>query len=67
MWHTASLLNSQSDTTAMNNIFRKDPSEFQEIISAYEDTNAYPGPGNIKNVLSRHPFPLKLANCGIQQ
>ena len=56
LWYSASRASSHQDLMSMNNIFRRDPDDYQSIIEQFE--NNLPEPANIKVILPRNPLPL---------
>jgi len=58
MWFNASLINSNRSLTAMNNIFRRDPEDYNNIIQKYRSTKSLTEPDSIKVVLPRFELPL---------
>lgn len=59
MWFNASMqYTSSSNNTAMDNLFSRDPSEYDHIIAKYKNTDSLPEPDTIKKVLPRYELPL---------
>ena len=58
LWNSASILSQNERNTAMHNLFRRDLSEYSNVISNYEEENVLAEPDNIEHVLARFPLPL---------
>ena len=56
LWYSASRASSHQDLMSMNNIFRRDPDDYESIIEQFE--NNLPEPANRKVILPRNPLPL---------
>ena len=58
LWNTASILAQNERNTAMHNLFRREISQYSNVVSNYEDENSLVEPDNIEHVLPRFPLPL---------
>ena len=58
MFISGTLRNADSDTSAMNNIFRMDASIREQLIDDFRNDNQFNEPEDIGNVLDRIPPPL---------
>ena len=58
LWNTASLMCRNTNYTAMYNLFRRDASEYNDIISRFDDEFLLEEPDNIEHVLPRFPLPV---------
>lgn len=57
LWYTGSHINEHKESTAMENLFRRPASDFDSVITEFEDS-CLDEPADIKIVLPRYPLPL---------
>ncbi len=59
IWFSTNLLTSAQDNTAMNNLFRRNQDEINQLIDEFlEESINWPEPGNINVLLPRIPRPV---------
>jgi len=58
LWYAVSLMSSNKNHTAMNNLFRREYQEYLDITSRYEDQHSLREPDSITRVLPRFSLPL---------
>ena len=58
LWNTASLMCQNTNYTAMHNLFRRNASEYNHVISRFDDEFTLEEPDDIEHVLPRFPLPV---------
>lgn len=58
LWYNASIKLIDSESTAMKNLFSRNPSDYEDILRRYKDLDTIPEPETIKKVLPRFRLPL---------
>eukprot|EP00111_Clytia_hemisphaerica_P006153 TCONS_00017811-protein len=60
LWFNASMRCSEQNNTAMENLFRRNPEDYEDIISRYRNAENIPEPETISMVLPRIQLPLSI-------
>ena len=67
LWYKASMMYSDKNITAMENLFRRDPSNYHDIVEQYKNNHTLPEPDSIEIVLPRFSLPLSAERLQVLQ
>lgn len=58
LWYTASLISQNRNNTAMHNLFRREYTEYMDVLQGFEEEHLLAEQDNIEHVLPRFPLPV---------